>query len=95
MACGGWIVRGLDIQVGCGDGIYLIFARDSSFAFTTRKNQDLVYGVDFVANVSSNRNLHRHKLAEQPGMQDFSELPKSSHFRSELGEVDHLMLRRG
>jgi hypothetical protein len=75
-------------------GAYLIFARNSRLSLTTCKDQDLIYSVHFIANVASNRNLHRHELAEQSSVQDFPELPESSHFGSELREVDHLMLRR-
>lgn len=74
---------------------YLILARNGSFAFTTCEDQHLIYGVYLIANISSDRNLHRYKLAEKASVQDLSELPKSSHFRSELGKVHHLMLRRG
>jgi hypothetical protein len=73
---------------------YLILARNSRFSLTTCKDQNLIYSVHFIANVSSNRNLHRHELAEQSSVQDFPELPESSHFGSELWEIDHLMLGR-
>jgi hypothetical protein len=73
---------------------HLIFARNSRFSLTTCKDQHLIYSVHFIANIASDWNLHRHELAEQSSVQHFPELPESSHFGSELGEVDHLMLRR-
>jgi hypothetical protein len=48
-----------------------------------------------IANISSDRNLHRHKLAEQSRVQDFSELPESAHIRSKLWEVHHFVLGWG
>jgi hypothetical protein len=49
----------------------------------------------FISNIPSDGNLHRHKLAKQAGVQDFSELSESSHIRSQFGEVDHFVLGWG
>lgn len=70
---------------------HLILASNSRFTLTTREDQDLVNGVYFVANVSSNWDLHAHELAVQAGVKDFPELSKCSHLRGEAWEVDHLM----
>ena len=47
-----------------------------------------------VADIPSDRNLHRDKLAVEAGMEDLPKLAESSHLRSEAWEVDHLVLRR-
>lgn len=73
---------------------HLIFTRDSRPALSTCKDEHLINSVDFISNVTSNRNLHRNQLAEQTGVKHFSELPKSSHFGGELGKVYHLVLGR-
>lgn len=72
---------------------YLVLTSNSSLSFTTSEDQDLIHGVHFIANVATNRNLHGDDLAVKSRVQYLSELPKSSHFGGELGEIHHLMLR--
>ena len=74
---------------------YLILPSNSRFPFTARKDQHLIHSMHLIANIPSDRNLHRHKLAEKPRVQDFSELPESSDIRSEFWEVLHFVFGWG
>jgi hypothetical protein len=59
---------------------YLVLSCNSRFAFTTCEDQDLIYGMHLIPNVTSNWNLHRDKLAEQSRMHNLPELPERSYF---------------
>lgn len=46
----------------------------------------------FIANISSDRNLHGDKLRVKSCVNDLSELAKTAHFGGQAVKVDHLVL---
>lgn len=71
---------------------HLLLSSHDSLAGSACEDQDLVYQVYFVANVSADWNLHGDELRVQARVDDFSELAKRADFGSQALEVDHLVL---
>lgn len=73
---------------------HLLLAGYDGLRFAAGEHQDLVDGVDFIADVTSWRDLHCYQLGVEASMQDLSELTKGSLGRAEFLEVHHLVLWR-
>jgi len=57
-------------------------------------SQHLIHSMYFISNITTNRNLHRHKLRVHAGMQHLSEDAKLADVLRQALEVDELMRRR-
>jgi hypothetical protein len=51
----------------------------------------LIHEMDFIANISSDRNFHSDELRVQSSVDNFSELAKGADLRGQALEIDELV----
>jgi hypothetical protein len=70
---------------------YLFLATHNSFTLSRSENQHLIDQMNFIADISSNRNLHSDKLRIKSSVNDLSELAKTADLGGQALEVDEFV----
>ncbi|KAH0357068.1 hypothetical protein KCU81_g802, partial [Aureobasidium melanogenum] len=73
---------------------YLFLSSYNGLSSAAGEDQDLIYQVYFIADISSHWDLHGDQLRVQTRVNDLSELAKGADLRGQAVKVDHLMLGR-
>jgi hypothetical protein len=73
---------------------YLFLTTHNSFTLSRSKNQHLINKMNFIANISSNRNFHSDELRVKSCVDDLSELAKTADLGGQALEIDELVLWR-
>lgn len=71
---------------------HLFLASHNSFSLSRRKDQDLIHKMHFVADISTDRDLHGDQLRIQSCVDDLAELAKGAYFGGQAVKVDQFVL---